>query len=140
MLRLLKFSVAHPRLIVALSLVLTVVCCFGLPHVRPRLDARSLIPDGDPTMAGADAASRIFGQPDIVVLALAAPRSSAYTPQFLSRLTGLGDDLARVDGIVPGSVVSLATIPRLFIENDVLDLRPLLARGAPPDAVLVERI
>jgi uncharacterized protein len=140
MLRLLRFSVAHPRLVLALSLVVTVLCGLGIPRLRLRLDARSLIPDGDPHMADGDAAARLFGQRDVVVLGLAAPRSGVYTPEFLFRLTRLGAELGRVQGIVPGSVVSLATVPRLAIENDVLDLRPLLGRGAPPDAALAERI
>jgi predicted RND superfamily exporter protein len=140
MLRLLRFSVAHPRLILALSLAFTLVCCFGVPRIRPRLDARSLIPAGDPSMAAGDAAAKLFRQRDVVVLAIAAPGAGVYTPEALRLLTVLGNDLARVDGIVPGSIVSLATVPRLSIDNDVLDLRPLLERGAPPDAAMALRI
>jgi len=139
MLGLLHFSVRYPRLVLAISLLLTAVCLCGVPLVRPRLDARSLIPAGDPAMVPGDAATRLFDVHDMVVVAVAAPGGTIYSPPALALLAALGSDLARVEGIVPASVVSLATVPRLYLDHDLLDLRPWLERGAP-DPLLAQRL
>jgi len=141
MLALLRFSVGHPWLVVVASLLASAVFVCGVPAVEPRLDARSLIPAGDPAMAAGDVAARRFELRDMVVVAVGGRGGGTiYDPAALAVVAALGRDLARVAGIVPGSVVSLATVPRLHIDDDQLDLRPWLDRGVAPDAAMARRI
>jgi hypothetical protein len=137
---LLRFSVRHPWWIVAATAVLTGFACLTAGRVQLRLDARSLIPSGDPAMARSDAAMARFGGHDVVILAVADERRGIYHPAALALLRAVSGELARTPGIVPGSVRSLATMPRLFLEGDALDLRPWLDRGLPLDAALARRI
>ncbi|HRC86164.1 MAG TPA: MMPL family transporter, partial [Thermoanaerobaculia bacterium] len=124
---LLRFSVAHPRWVVALSLALAVVSLLGLPRIHPRLDGRSLIPAGHPSLAASDAAAREFHLRDVLVVGLADPQGGIYQPHHLELLRRLSHGIANIPGVVPGSVASLATLPRLAIEADTLDTTPLLA-------------
>ena len=134
MIALLRFSIRHPRWIVALAALFTLLAGFGIPRVRQRLDARALVPGDDPAMHSSDEAVRRFGLRDLVVIAVDGGTAGVFQPAGLSLLKGLSDELAHVEGIVPESVTSLATVPQLFIEGSSLDLRPRLDRGSPPDA------
>jgi uncharacterized protein len=141
MLKLLRLSIAYPRSVVAATLALALFACLQIPGIRLRLDGRSLIPAHHPAIAASDRAAALFAARDVIVVGLAAREGTIYTPEALRLLAGLGAGMEKVPGIVPGSVTSLATIPRLFIEDDVLDLQPLLDRGgAAPDRALAARI
>jgi uncharacterized protein len=142
MLKLLRLSVAYPRSVVAIAAAFTLLACLQIPGIRLRLDGRSLIPARHPAIAASDRAAALFEARDVIVVGLAAPETGIYEPEALRLLAELSAEIATVQGIVPGSVTSLATIPRLFIEDDLLDLQPLLERGgrATPDAALAARI
>ncbi len=137
---LLRFSIRHPRLIVGLAALLTLLSCLAIPQIQLRLDARALIPQGDPKMRESDAASGIFGLNDMVVIGIDGGQEGIFRPENLKLLQELSRDLARTEGILPESVISLATVPRLNLEGDSLDLRPLLDRGEVADAAMAQRL
>jgi predicted RND superfamily exporter protein len=136
MIALIRFSIRHPRWIVGLAGLLTLLAGFAIPRVRLRLDARALIPHGEPAMRASDEAVRRFGVRDLVVIAVDGGDGGIFRPAQLSVLKALSDELPRIRGIVPESVTSLATVPQLYLEGDNLDLRPRLDRGVPPDAAM----
>ncbi len=141
---LLRFSVRHPRLIVAIAALLTVLACCAIPRVRLRLDARALIPQGAPEMRASDSAARRFGLNDVVVLGIdgggAGGGRGIFTPDALRLVQELSRDLAATEGILPESVSSLATVPHFSLEGDNLDLRALLARGAAADERMARQL
>jgi uncharacterized protein len=140
MLKLLRLSVAYPRTVVAIAGALTLLAALHVTGVRLRLDGRSLIPERHAAIAASDQAADLFAARDVIVVGLTAPATGIYAPAALRLLAELSAEIAGVEGIVPGSVNSLATVPRLFIEDDTLDLQPLLDRGTPLDAALGARI
>jgi uncharacterized protein len=140
MLSLLRFSLRHPRRIVALVLLLTALSWVAIPRVHLELDARSLIPRDHPAMAASDRAAALFGVRDVVLLALENPRDGIYHPSSLALLRTLSAELEREPGVIVDSVASLATVPRLVVENDTIDLRPLLHRDLPVNARMAHRI
>jgi uncharacterized protein len=140
MLILLRFSIRHPRLIVALVALLTLLSWAAIPRIHLLLDARSLIPRGHPAMAASDRAAAHFGARDMVLIAVAEPRQGIFQPPALDLVRTLSAELGREPGIIADSVASLATVPRLFVAGDTIDLRPLLDRGLRIDAALARRI
>ena len=122
---LLRFSVRHPRLVVALVCAVTVVALVFIPRIRLRLDGRSLIPSDLPQFAEGDQAATRFELRDLVLIGVGNEESGVYTPETLQRIARLSDGLARVEGIVPGSVVSLATVPRVALVDGKVDTSPL---------------
>ncbi|MEM9293942.1 MAG: MMPL family transporter [Acidobacteriota bacterium] len=123
---LLRTSVAHSRLVLALCAVITVAAMVFIPSIQLRLDGRSLIPEAHEAMASSDAATKLFEARDVVVLAVEDRQRGIYHPQALEALRKLSSDLGAVGGIDAESVVSLATVPRLTISDGILDLTPLL--------------
>lgn len=140
MIWILRFSVRYPWLILATVAVITLCSCFFIPRVRLQLDGRSLIPEGYEDLKPSDDASALFGLRDVVVVGVANEASGIYNPETLSRVARLSDNLSRTDGIIASSVKSLATLPRLFVEEGVIDTRPLLTPGITPSPETVRRI
>ena len=130
--RLLRLSVRHPRLVVTLVGAVTLCALFFIPRIQLRLDGRSLIPSNLPEFAEGDLAASRFELRDLVLIGVGNEESGVYTPETLRRIARLSDGLARVDGVVPGSVVSLATVPRIALVDGKVDTGPLYR---PEDAL-----
>ncbi len=126
--RLLRFSVRHPRLVVTLAGVVTVCALVFIPRIQLRLDGRSLIPSGLPQFAEGDQAASRFELRDLVLIGV-GNQSGIYTPETLQRIARLSDGLSRVEGVVPDSVVSLSTVPRIDLVNGKVDTSPLYRLG-----------
>lgn len=131
--RVLGFSVQHPLQVVAVVLVATVAAAAWLPRIALRLDARSLLPTGEPELRRSDELSAAFDRRDSIVLAVGDPARGIHTPDALARIRRLSKALAATPGIVDGSVVSLATQPVLTIDDGVLDVAPLVPRVPSPE-------
>ena len=125
---LLRFSVRHPRVVITLVCGVTVVALVFIPRISLRLDGRSLIPSGLPQFAEGDLAASRFELRDLVLIGVGNEKSGVYTPDTLRRIARLSDGLASVEGVVPGSVISISTVPRITLidgKNDEVDTTPL---------------
>jgi predicted RND superfamily exporter protein len=136
---LLQTSVRRPRLVVALVAAAVLLSALGIPRIRLRLDGRSLIPQGHPAQLPGDRAAQRFALKDVVVIGISHPRG-IWNPATLALVAELSADLEQTEGLLAGSVASLATLPRLTIEGHTLDLRPLLARGGEVSPEVARRL
>jgi len=134
---LLRFSVRHPRLVIALVAAVTVCALFFIPRIRLRLDGRSLIPAGLPEFAESDRAASRFELRDLVLIGVGNEESGVYTPETLLHIARLSDGLSRLEGVVAGSVISLATVPRVALVDGRVDAGPLFR---PEDQLSSEAI
>jgi len=134
---LLRFSVRHPRLVVTLAGAITVSALFFIPRIQLRLDGRSLIPSNLPQFAAGDQAASRFELRDLVLIGVGNEESGVYTPETLQRIARLSDGLAQVEGVVPDSVVSLSTVPRIALVDGKVDTDPLFR---PEDQLNTETI
>ena len=134
---LLGFSVRHPRLVVTVAGAITVVALFFIPHIRLRLDGRSLIPSNLPEFAEGDQAASRFELRDLVLIGVGNEELGVYTPETLQRIARLSDGLSRVEGVVAGSVVSISTMPRVALVDGKVDTGPLFR---PEDGLNTETI
>ena len=123
--RLLRFSVRHPRLVVTFAGAITICALVFIPRIQLRLDGRSLIPSNLPQFAEGDVAASRFELRDLVLIGVGNEESGVYTAETLQRVARLSDELSRVNGVVPGSVVSLSTVPRLALVDGKVDTGPL---------------
>lgn len=133
---LLRFSVRHPRVVIAAVGVITVCALVFIPRIQLRLDGRSLIPSDLPQFAEGDQAASRFELRDLVLIGV-GNEEGVYTPETLRRVARLSERLSRVEGVVAGSVVSISTVPRITEVDDEVDTSPLFR---PEDELDTERI
>jgi predicted RND superfamily exporter protein len=115
----------------------TVGALVFIPRIQLRLDGRSLIPSNLPQFAEGDQAATRFELRDLVLIGVGNEKSGVYTPETLQRIARLSDGLSRVDGIVPGSVVSISTVPRIALVDGEVATEPLFR---PEDPLTTETI
>jgi predicted RND superfamily exporter protein len=137
---LLRFSVRHPRLVIALVCAITVVALVFIPRIRLRLDGRSLIPSDLPQFAEGDQASARFELRDLVLIGVGNEQSGIYTPETLQRIARLSDGLSRVEGVVADSVVSISTVPRVTLVDDKVDTGPLFRPEDPLNTETIQQL
>ncbi len=122
---LLRFSVRHPLIVIALVCAVTIFALVFIPRIQLRLDGRSLIPSGLPQFAEGDQAAARFELRDLVLIGVGNEVSGVYTPETLQRIARLSDGLSRIDGVVPGSVISISTVPRIELVDGKVETEPL---------------
>jgi uncharacterized protein len=122
---LLRCSVRHPRLVITVVGVITVCALVFIPRIQLRLDGRSLIPSNLPQFAEGDQAAARFELRDLVLIGVGNEESGIYTPETLQRMARLSNGLGGIEGVVPESVISLSTVPRVALVDDKVDTSPL---------------
>lgn len=138
---LLRFSIAHPRLILVLAGVVTCAAILFIPRLQLRLDGRALIPENQPEFAESDKAAVLFDLRDLVVVGVHSNKSvGVYHPETLARISRLSAGLSRIEGIEGDSVLSLATAPRLSVTGGIIDMRPLLEKQLEFDEETAARL
>jgi predicted RND superfamily exporter protein len=133
MIGLIRFSVHHPWLVLAAIAMLTLPACLFMPRVRLQLDARSLIPSGDPRLNASDDAARLFGLRDVVVIGIVNEDSGIYVPDTLRRIARLSKALSEVNGVAAESVMSLATVSTQGMKDGQIISSDLLAKNRDLD-------
>ncbi len=138
---LLDFSIRFPRLVIGVLIAICFAACLYIPKIQLQLDGRSLIPEGHVDLMQSDSAASLFNLQDVIVLGVESPQGEdIYTQKTLTQLAKLSHELAAIDGMVPNSVKSLATLPRLFIDNNSIDLEPLLSPDRTAELLPIEQI
>jgi predicted RND superfamily exporter protein len=137
---LLRFSVAHPRVVLLLVLVATSAALLSIPQLQLRLDGRSLIPENQPEFAPSDEAASLFELRDLLVVGVRNNEAGVYQTETLARISRLSEGLSRIEGVVGDSVLSLATAPRLSVAGGTIDTRPLLEKRAEVDEEAATRL
>ena len=136
LLRWATWSIDRPRLAILLVALLTLAAAPGLLRLELRTDGHALVPPDDPAVAFDDQVRRDFLLRDpIVVLIESSHPDGVYNPDTLRRLRGLTEALARLDGVGPDNVVSLATERRDRVYPGTLKFRTLL--DPPPDTPML---
>ncbi len=132
--RLLRFAVHHPRVTLALAFLITALALLFIPRIQLRLDGRSLVPANEPLLAANDRAAAIFELKDIVVISLVAGGDNGMlSADGLERIGRVSHELQGLKGIVPGTVMSLSTMPLLRSNGGMIHPQPVIG-NAPVSA------
>jgi predicted RND superfamily exporter protein len=127
LLRWAEWAILRPRVAVGMIALLTLLAAPGLLRLRVRTDGHSLAPPNDPAVLFDAEVRRHFGLRDpIIVLVETSDPAGIYNPASLRRLLGLNAALAKLPGIGPENVTSLATERRDRFYPNSLVFRPFL--------------
>jgi hypothetical protein len=122
-----RASVRHPRRTVAFFLAAVALAAPGLLRLELRTDGHALVPPDDPVVRVDAEVREHFGLRDpIVVLVETSHPAGIFNRETLVRIQTLSDALAKLDGVGPRQVVSLATEHRDRVYPGTLDFRPFL--------------
>lgn len=128
-------------IVLTIIALLTVALCLFIPRVRLQLDARSLIPSGDPNLTASDNASEIFGLRDVVMIGVVSGDTDIYSQETLKRIARLSHSLSEIKGVIPESVMSLSTMSgQTEAEDGNVISYDLMAKSAELDSQAIQRL
>jgi hypothetical protein len=118
---------------------ITLAAAPGVRGLRLRTDGQALLAPGAPEVIYDAAIRRQFGIEDqLVVLVQSSHPDGIFNPGTVQLVRDLTAEFARMPGIKPGSVMSLATEPGFRFRPGTYDVHPLLEPALTNQAALAQ--
>ncbi|MEA4883912.1 MAG: MMPL family transporter [Clostridia bacterium] len=117
-----RIALRHPRLVIAITLALSVLFAYGAAKVRIDSGQRGYFPENDPGLARLDQVEDAFGGSNTIMAA--ALTAQVFTPEGLRALDRLTQELREAPGVV--SVQSVTNIAEVTGEPWGIDVRRIL--------------
>jgi hypothetical protein len=134
---LVEFSVAHPRLVIAVVLLLTPLFLVQLPKIKLDTNPKSMLPPTSPVRVWNDSVDRTFGlYEDTIVVGIVHPRS-VLNRDTLVKVRDISVAILRVKGVAGRDVSSFTTIDNVTADpGGGLKVAPLVTKVPRSDADL----
>ncbi len=124
--RLTPFSVDHPRLVVGVTLAVTLLFATPFPRVQTDTDPKHMLPATSPVRVYNDQVEEQFGlHADWIALGIVREQG-IFSRQTLERITRITEQILSLNGVVARDVVSFTTADNVLAEGEALVVRPLL--------------
>lgn len=125
--RLSHYAIRHPRQVLALAAVITLVAAPGILRLKLRTDGHALVSPAAPEVIADKAVRDHFGIHDqLVVLIRPGNTHGIFNPATLQLVRDLTAELKKIPGVAPADVMSLATEPGFRMRPGTLIQQKLL--------------
>src|SRR3989304_2427204 len=105
--KLVPFSVDHPRLVIGLTLVFTMLFAAQLPKIKTDTDPKNMLPVTSPVRQyNAQVESWFALYPDVIVLGV-RNEAGIFNAQTLRRIQTTTEAILKIPGVVARDVISL---------------------------------
>jgi len=123
-----EWVVSRPKLVVGLILLVSALLGSELRHVTTEVRLRDLMPRGHAYMAIDDRLSARFGAEQTALLAIGVSSGDIFQGDVLRRIRRLTEGVEQLPGVIPGSVMSIASprVKALTSSSDGVRVAPLL--------------
>ncbi len=139
--KLVQFSVDRPRLVVFVTLALTILFAIQLPKIKTDTDPKNMLPVTSPVRQYNDEVEGWFAlHSDVIVLGIRS-ETTIFTAGTLRRIENLTHAILTIAGVVAADVVGLPTVDDVAAEGDTLRAQPLLSEipATPEQMAAFER-
>ena len=134
--RYVTFVVGRPKLVIALTLAITLVLGAFIGRLRVLLDVDDQIPPRHPMVVVGKRIEKLFGGKFVTVVGFYPKTGTVYTPATLAKLKRVTSAVERLPGIKSGSVLSLMSSRVKDIQSgqESLEIQPLAEAVPQTDA------
>ncbi|HSJ97292.1 MAG TPA: MMPL family transporter, partial [Myxococcota bacterium] len=133
--RIARLVTLHPRWVVAAVLLLTVALGAELRHLRLEVRLADEVPHDHPYTAIDRRLDEALGLAQTSLIGVAVAEGDVFTPDSLARLRRIAEAVEALPGVVPESVLSLAS-PRakaITADGELVRVEPLVPDRIPTD-------
>ncbi|GAB4534513.1 MAG: hypothetical protein Fur0020_01200 [Thermodesulfovibrionia bacterium] len=125
---LVEFSVDHPGLIVALTILITILFATQFPKIKIDTNPKHMLPATSGVRMWNDEVDRTFGlYEDVIVLGIVNEKG-ILNKETLERIKKLTDEILKIKGVASIDVNSFFTITNVTSEKGTLRVAPLMDR------------
>ena len=127
--------VAYPKTVIVAVMAVTVVLALFIGRVHILLDLDAQIPPNHPMVVVSKRVEKLFGGKYTTVIGVYLEDGTVYSPRVLGKVERITQQLERMPGVKPGSVLSLMSkqLKDVHVTEDALEVGPL-AKHVPQSA------
>ncbi len=130
---LVEFSVGHPKLIVILTIVLSVVFMTRLPKMKTDTNPKNMLPATSEVRVWNDEVEKTFAlYEDMIVLGIVNEKG-ILNRDTLGKVQRLTDEILKIKGVAARDVSSFTTIDNVTVEAGTLKVAPLMTAAPESD-------
>ncbi len=123
---LVEFSVRHPKLIVALTILSTLAFMTQFPRMKTDTNPKNMLPATSDVRVWNDEVDRTFAlYEDMIVLGIANEKG-VLNSETLKKVSRITDGVLRIKGVAARDVNSFPTITNVTSESGLLKVAPLM--------------
>ncbi|MHB8880202.1 MAG: efflux RND transporter permease subunit [Thermodesulfovibrionales bacterium] len=136
---LVEFSVEHPKLVVIMSLLITMLFMTQFPKMRTDTDPKSMLPATSDVRVWNDEMEKTFSlYEDMIALGIVNEKG-ILNKDTLASIQRITDEVLRIKGVAARDVSSFTTIDNVTAEKETLTVAPLMTK-VPEDAPGLEHL
>ena len=124
---LVEFSVRHPKLVVSLTIIVTLAFMTQFPKMRTDTNPKNMLPATSDVRVWNDEVDKTFAlYEDMIVLGIAREQG-VLNGETLGRVGRITDEILKIKGVAARDVTSFPTITNVTSESGTLKVAPLMA-------------
>jgi predicted RND superfamily exporter protein len=129
--RYIEWVVRYRKVVIVLTMLVTMAALFQAHSVKVVIDTAKLMPQSNPFVSTSNDVDRIFGSKHVIVIGVAPREGDVYQPAVLEKVQRITAALLKVPGVVRENLLSFsAKRAKSIIGNaDGLEVRQLLSDG-----------
>ncbi len=136
---LVEFSVEHPKLIVVLSVLITMLFMTQFPKMRTDTNPKNMLPATSDVRVWNDEVEKTFSlYEDMIALGIVNEKG-ILNKDTLASIQRITDEVLKIKGVAARDVSSFTTIDNVTVENGTLTVAPLMTK-VPEDTIGIERL
>jgi len=131
---LVEFSVGHPKLVVILTIVLSVIFMTRLPKMKTDTNPKNMLPATSEVRVWNDEVEKTFAlYEDMIVLGIVNEKG-VLNRDTLGKIQRITDEILKIKGVAARDVSSFTTIDNVTVSAGTLKVAPLMTAAPESDA------
>lgn len=129
-----KLVLDHPKSVILLSLLLTIILAIGIRNIRIEEDITEMIPKNLPSRQALNELESIFGGSDVIMITIGSEKETVFNPRTLEKIKVLSDSIEALPGV--NRITSLTTAKLIEGNEEGLVITPFMEEiPQTPEAV-----
>ena len=123
---LVEFSVDHPRWVVAITLILTVIALAAFPKVRTDTNPKNMLPADSEVRVSNDAVEKTFGLYEDMIVVGITNEDGVLNGPTLGKIKRINEAMLKIQGVAARDVAGFTTIDNVTVDKGTLQVGPLM--------------
>jgi len=123
---LVEFSVDHPRWVVAITLLLTVIALAAFPKVRTDTNPKNMLPADSEVRVSNDAVEKTFGLYEDMIVVGITNEDGVLNGPTLGKIKRINEAMLKIPGVAARDVAGFTTIDNVTVDKGTLQVGPLM--------------
>src|SRR4030065_1195023 len=136
---LVEFSVEHPKLIVLLTIIITLAFATQFTKIKTDTNPKSMLPETSDVRMWNDEVEKTFSLYEDMIVVGIVNENGILNKDTLGKIQRITDEILKIKGVAARDVSSFTTIDNVTIEAETLKVSPLMTAARKTDNEIARR-